>query len=64
MICSDQNLQIDTNNLHIGNQNVEQFGTNCKEKYFKFVVNVLDDKLSWKGNMDIFEKNLQLPTMV
>ena len=34
-------------NITIGNINVEQVGTNCKEKYFKFVGHVLDDKFTW-----------------
>jgi ribonuclease P/MRP protein subunit RPP40 len=58
MIFSDQNLQIGTNNLHIGNQSVEQVGTNCKEKYFKFVGHVLDDKMSWEGHMEHIGKKL------
>ena len=52
MIFSDLNLQIGTNDLHIGNQSVEQVGTNCSEKYFKFVGHVLDDKMSWEARMN------------
>ena len=37
MIFSDTNSNVGTNTLHIGNQRVEQVGTNCEEKYFKFV---------------------------
>ena len=58
MIFSDQNLQIGTNNLHIGNQRIEQVGSNCKEKYFKFVGHVLDDKMSWEGHIEHIGKKL------
>ena len=39
----DKNLQnnVDTLQIKIGNQTVEQVGTGCKEKYFKFVGPVL-----------------------
>ena len=58
MIFSDKNLEIGSNNLHIGNQSVEQIGTNCKEKYFKFVGHVLDDKMSWEGHIEHIGKKL------
>ena len=58
MIFSDQNLPTCTNNLKIGNQIVDQVGTNCKEKYFKFVGHVLDDKLSWEGHIQHVSKKL------
>ena len=58
MIFSDKNLEIGTNNLHIGNQIVEQVGTNCNDKYFKFVGHVLDDKMSWEGHIEHISKKL------
>ena len=58
MIFSDQNLQACTYNLKIGNQIVDQVGTHCKEKYFKFVGHVLDDKLSWEGHIQHVSKKL------
>ena len=58
MIFSDQNLQAYTYNLKIGNQIVDQGGTHCKEKYFKFVGHVLDDKLSWEGHIQHVSKKL------
>ena len=50
----DKNLHNNVNNLQIkiGNQTVEQVGTGCKEKYFKFVGHVLDDSLSWVGHVE------------
>ena len=63
MIFSDQTLQTGTHNLHIGNQTIEQIGTNCKEKYFRFVGHVLDDKLSWEGHIQHIAKKLA-PTLV
>ena len=51
MMFSDKNLDIGTNTLKIGDQTIEQIGSNCKEKYFKFVGHVLDDKLSWEGHI-------------
>ena len=38
-------------NLQIGGQTIEQIGSKCKEKYFKFVGHVLDDKMSWDGHI-------------
>ena len=64
ILFSGKNVQTGTNNLHIGNQSVEQVGTNCSENYFKFVGNVLDDKLSWEGCMEHITKKCQVPTMV
>ena len=46
MLFSEKNLDIGINTLKISNQSIEQIGSNCKEKYFKFVGHVLDDKLS------------------
>ena len=58
MIFSDKNLTTNSNGLHIGSQNIEQVGTNCKEKYFKFVGHVIDDKLSWEGHIQHVTKKL------
>ena len=58
MIFSDTNSNVGTNSLHIGNQRMEQVGTNCEDKYFKFVGHVLDDKLSWEGHLEHFSKKL------
>ena len=38
-------------NLQIGSQTIEQIGSKCKEKYFKFVGHVLDDKMLWEGHI-------------
>ena len=58
MIFSDSNSSIDKNQLKIGNQMIEQIGSNCKEKYFKFVGNVLDDRLNWEGHIEHIAKKL------
>ena len=58
MMFSDKNLDIGTNTLQIGDQTIEQIGSNCKEKYFKFVGHVLDDKLSWEGHIEHIAKKL------
>ena len=58
MIFSDQNLETETNGLHIGSQNIDQVGINCKEKYFKFVGHVIDDKLTWEGHVQHTTKKL------
>ena len=58
MLFSDQSLPTSSNNLHIGNQAVEQVGTNCNEKYFKFVGHVLDDKFTWEGHVQHVMKKL------
>ena len=56
----DKNLQNNVNTLQIKieNQTVEQVGTGCKEKYFKFVGHVLDDSLSWVGHVEHLCKKL------
>ena len=43
--------------LKIGDQLIEQVGTECKEQYFKFVGHVLDDKLTWTGHIEHICKN-------
>ena len=58
MIFSDQNLTTIPNKLQIGSQIIEQVGTNCKEKYFKFVGHVIDDKFSWEGHVQHITKKL------
>ena len=58
MIFSDQNLTTNLNQLHIGNQSIEQVGTKCKDQYFKFVGLVIDDKLSWEGHVQHITKKL------
>ena len=37
MVFSENTSQITNNYLKIGDTNIEQIGTNCNEKYFKFV---------------------------
>ena len=58
MLFTDSNYTIGDNQLRIGNQNIEQIGTNCKEKYFRFVGHVLDDKLNWDGHVEHIAKKL------
>ena len=60
MLFSEKNLQtdVDTLQIKIGDRIVEQVGTNCKEKYFKFVGHVLDDKLSREGHIQHIAKKL------
>ena len=58
MMFTDKNLDIGTNTLKIGNQIIEQIGSNCKDKYFKFVGHVLDDKLGWDGHIEHISKKL------
>jgi hypothetical protein len=43
---------VDPLQIKIGDRIVEQVGTNCNEKYLKFVGHVLDDKLSWEGHVE------------
>ena len=60
MLFSDKNAQINLQylNLKIGDRLVEQVGTNCKEKYFKFVGHVLDDRYTWVGHVEHISKKL------
>ena len=58
MLFSEAKFYIVNNNLKIGNTKIEQIGTNCNQKYFKFVGHVLDDKLSWEGHIDHISKKL------
>ena len=56
MLFSEKNVDIGTNTLKISNQTIEQIGSNCKEKYFKFVGHVIVDKLSWDGHNEHIAK--------
>ena len=60
MLFSDKIVQLDSevHNLKLGDKTVEQIGTNCREKYFKFVGHVLDDKLTWQGHIEHICKKL------
>ena len=58
MVFSDTNSGIETNSLKLGNQEIEQIGTNCRERYFKFVGHVLDDQLNWEGHIEHVSKKL------
>ena len=58
MLFSDHNSSNCNNNLYIGGQVVEQVGTNCNEKYFKFVGHVIDDKFTWEGHVQHICKKL------
>ena len=58
MIFSDTNIDIGDNKLIIGNTTIDQIGKSCKDKYFKFVGHVLDDKLSWEGHIEYITKKL------
>ena len=60
MLFSDKIVQLDSkvHNLKLGYKTVEQIGTNCREKYFKFVGHVLDDKLTWQGHIQHICKKL------
>ena len=52
MVFSETNTKIGNNSLKIGGTTIDQVGSNCKEKYFKFVGHVLDDRLSWEGHVE------------
>ena len=54
----ENNSNVGTLQLKLGNKIVEQVGTNCPEKYFKFVGHVLDDSLSWIGHVEHVCKKL------
>ena len=58
MVFTEKNSKISNNNLKFGDTIIEQIGTDCKEKYFKFVGHVLDDKLSWEGHIEHISKKL------
>ena len=56
MLFSNSNDDTGTNLLRIGDKIVEQIGTNCQDKYFKFVGHVLDDRLNWEGHIEHITK--------
>ena len=58
MVFSEINSEIGNHSLKIGDTNIEQIGTKCKEKYFKFVGLVLDDRMSWEGHIEHICKKL------
>ena len=60
MIFSNKDIDLASlgHNLKIGNQDIEQIGGKCKERYFKFVGHVLDDKLAWDGHIQHICKKL------
>ena len=60
MLFLDKNQTNSVNpfQIKIGDKIVDQVGTNCKEKYFKFVGHVLDDTLSWVGHVEHISKKL------
>ena len=57
MIFADSKPQSNVE-LQIGGKLIDQVGSDCKEKYFKFVGHVLDDKLSWEGHVQHICKKL------
>ena len=57
ILFTEKNLNTELN-IKIGGKFIDQVGSNCKEKYFKFVGHVLDDKLSWQGHVDHISKKL------
>ena len=60
MVFSDKEIDSVSlgHNLKIGNQIIEQIGSKCQVKYFKFVGHVLDDKLAWDGHINHICKKL------
>ena len=52
MVFSETTSEIGQNSLKIGDTTIEQVGSNFREKHFKFVGHVLDDKLSWEGHIE------------
>ena len=56
MLFSNSNHDVGTNELRIGDKKVEQIGTHCKDRYFKFVGHVLDDRLNWEGHIEHITK--------
>ena len=53
-----QQMGLQGRNLKIGETIIEQVGSNCNEKYFKFVGHVIDDNLSWEGHVQHICKKL------
>ena len=58
MLFSEKKAPVVTNILKVGDKLVEQVGSNCKEKYFRFVGHVLDENLSWEGHIEHVSKKL------
>ena len=60
MIFTEKNAKLDLTglNIKIAEKNVDRIGSDCKEKYFKFVGHVLDDKLTWVGHIEHICKKL------
>ena len=53
-----QKTNIEGLSLLIDNKEIEQVGSNCKQKYIKFVGHVLDDQLTWAGHLEHICKKL------
>ena len=60
MVFSEKNTKLNLQylNLKIGDKIIDQVGTDCKEKHFKFVGHVLDDKFTWAGHVEHICKKL------
>ena len=60
MLFTEKNATIDLQGLNIKilDKPVDRVGSNCKEKYFKFVGHVLDEKLTWVGHVEHICKKL------
>ena len=60
MIFTEKNAKLDLTglNIKIADKTVDRIGSDCKEKYFKFVGHVLDDKLTWVGHIEHICKKL------
>ena len=60
MVFSEKDINLNALGLklRIGATEIEQIGSNCKEKYFRFVGHVLDDKMSWQGHVQHICKKL------
>jgi hypothetical protein len=60
MLFTEKNANVDLQglNVRISNIPVDRVGTNCKDKYFKFVGHVLDDNLTWVGHVEHICKKL------
>ena len=58
MLFSDKKFNSDQQlpDIKIGGKSIEQVGTGCKEKYFKFVGHFIDDKMSWEGHITHISK--------
>ena len=54
----NQKTNIEGLSLLIDNKEIDQVGSNCKQKYIKFVGHVLDDQLTWAGHLEHICKKL------